>query len=54
MSNYKVLIGSPIYKSSVILREFLLSLTELEKKNLDVHYFFIDDNENKDSSNLLK
>lgn len=50
----KVLIASPIKQKSKILVEFLNSLEKLNKQNLDVHYFFVDDNTEDKSSNLLK
>lgn len=54
MGRYRVLIGSPVHQKSEILNEFLISLIELYKENLEVSYFFIDDNVNEKSSNLLK
>lgn len=54
MGIYRVLIGSPVHQSNEILNEFLISLKELDKENLEVNYFFIDDNINENSSNLLK
>lgn len=50
----KILIGSPIYQKPHILREFLKSLKELNKDNLDVSYYFVDDNSIQESSELLK
>ncbi|AVQ47703.1 hypothetical protein C7M60_00850 [Clostridium botulinum] len=50
----KVLLGSPIYQKPEILSEFLKSLEELQKKYYELDYFFIDDNTNKQSSNLLE
>ena len=49
----KVLIGSPIRQKKEILKEFLLSLSELYKDNIEVYYYFIDDNNDKESSKLL-
>jgi GT2 family glycosyltransferase len=49
----KVLIGSPVHQKEAILNEFLISLEELEKKNLQVDYCFIDDNFDVNSSILL-
>jgi len=50
----KVLIGSPIRQDHVVLNEFLVSLSELNKANIEVDYFFVDDNVDTDSSQLLK
>ncbi|MCK6206015.1 hypothetical protein KZX50_11235 [Bacillus infantis] len=52
--NKKVLIGSPIHQKPPILKEFLLSLSELSKGNLELTYLFIDDNNHEESSNLLR
>ncbi|WP_179946693.1 glycosyltransferase family 2 protein [Desulforamulus ferrireducens] len=49
----KILIGSPVRQKPLILKEFLLSLEELDKGNLHVDYFFIDDNVIEESSELL-
>ncbi|WHH58248.1 glycosyltransferase [Petroclostridium sp. X23] len=51
---YKVLIGSPVRQVPDILKEFLKSLDELEKDNIHVDYFFIDDNDNDLSKKVLK
>lgn len=50
----KILIGSPIHQGAEVLSEFLQSLRELDKKGLIVDYCFVDDNDNEESSNLLK
>lgn len=50
----KVLVGSPIHQKPEILKQFLLSLDELDKDNIEVHYFFVDDNKTKKSSLLLE
>lgn len=50
----KVLIGSPISRNKEILNEFLYSLKNLDKTGLDVHYYFVDDNTELESSRLLK
>lgn len=49
----KILVASPIRQSNKILNEFLKSLDELDKENLEVHYFFVDDNTDEKSSMLL-
>lgn len=50
----KILVGSPIRQKSNILKEFLLGLEEAEKGQNQVSYFFVDDNTETESSNLLK
>ena len=50
----KILIASPIKQKSNILKEFLTSLEEVNKEGLDVHYYFVDDNTELDSSKSLK
>lgn len=50
----KILIGSPIHQKPEILKEFLLSLKELDKSKFDISYYFIDDNIDQYSSRLLK
>lgn len=50
----KVLIGSPIRQDFEILNEFFKSLMELEKENLILDYFFVDDNDDVNSSTLLR
>ncbi len=52
--NKKVLIGSPIKQRPDILKEFLISLSELELSNLNVDCFFIDDNHLDLSQELLQ
>ena len=51
---YKILIGSPVRQKSNILKEFLCGLDEAEKGQNQVTYFFVDDNIEEESSNLLK
>lgn len=50
----KILIGSPIHQKSEILNEFLISLKELKTDIFDISYYFIDDNIDEESKNLLK
>lgn len=50
----KIIIGSPIKQKNKILNEFLLSLKGLDLDDLDVYYYFIDDNTDMKSSELLK
>lgn len=49
----KILIGSPVKQRSSILKEFLLGLEDAEKGTNQVDYYFIDDNTEKASSELL-
>lgn len=51
---YKILIGSPVRQKSSILKEFLSGLDEAEKGQNQVTYYFVDDNIEEESSNLLK
>lgn len=48
-----ILIGSIIYQKTKILKDFLLSLKEIDKSDLNIEYCFIDDNSDEDSSKLL-
>ena len=50
----RVLIGSPVRQKHTILKEFLQGLEELEKGNNEIEYYFIDDNSEQESSELLK
>lgn len=50
----KVLIGSPIHQKPEILKCFLSSLKRLNIDNIDLHYLFIDDNEDKNSKEVLR
>ncbi len=49
----RVLIGSPIRQNPEILALFLESLERLEQAQVSLSYFFIDDNEEPESSRLL-
>jgi glycosyltransferase involved in cell wall biosynthesis len=49
-----ILVGSPVRQKPAILKEFLASLERLEKKSFSLDYFFIDDNEDPNSSALLE
>lgn len=51
---YKVLIGSPVKQKPHILECFLASLNKLNHNDLHITYYFIDDNDEKQSSQLLK
>lgn len=50
----KILIASPVRQKSSILAEFLLGLDEADKGQSEVKYFFVDDNTEAASSELLK
>lgn len=51
---YKILVGSPVRQKSKVLKEFLLGLQESEKGQNQITYFFVDDNIEANSSELLK
>ncbi len=50
----KILIGSPVKQKSKVLKEFLLGLEEADKGQNQITYFFVDDNTETASSDLLK
>ena len=49
----KILIGSPVRQKKIILREFLLGLEEMDKGENQIFYYFVDDNIDLESSELL-
>ena len=49
----KILIGSPIRQSPKILSQFITSLSNLVSEYKEVSYYFIDDNQNSLSSQIL-
>lgn len=51
---YKILIASPVHQKPLILKYFLNSLTKLNIVDLDIHFLFIDDNVQNESSLLLE
>ena len=52
--NLKVLLGSPVRQKAEILRSFLLSIKELRRGELlSIDCFFVDDNVEEESSQLL-
>lgn len=51
---YKILVGSPVRQKSSILKEFLLGLEEADKGQNQITYYFVDDNTEDASSELLK
>lgn len=50
----RILVGSPIRQEPRVLQEFLRSLQELDKTGLTVDFFFVDDNDQAESSALLQ
>lgn len=52
--NTKVLIGSPVRQPYHILAGFISFLKNIIKEGSTINYFFIDDNDDPNSSNLLK
>ncbi|WP_042170939.1 glycosyltransferase [Paenibacillus gorillae] len=53
-ANRRVLIGCPVHQQANVLALFLASLTRLRSEGLDLHYYFVDDNREEASSELLK
>lgn len=53
MSNYRILVASPVNQRYEILQKFAQSLMNLRKDGLSLEYFFIDDNTQNESSRLL-
>ncbi len=53
LEDYRVLIGSPIHRKANILKEFLAYLPKIDSTGLQIDYFFIDDNIDVESTNLL-
>ena len=49
----RVLIGAPIRQKPAILKEFLLSLEQLYSNNFQMHFIFVDDNNNPESVQIL-
>ncbi|MFP3727128.1 glycosyltransferase family 2 protein [Priestia filamentosa] len=50
----KVLIGGPIHQEPEILDLYLKSLEALNQDKIEVHYCFVDDNRDEESSKILK
>lgn len=50
----KVLIGAPVRVKNTILKEFLTGLEEVNKGTNEVNYYFVDDNADPLSSELLR
>ncbi|MCM2531964.1 glycosyltransferase family 2 protein [Neobacillus pocheonensis] len=53
MGVHRVLVGSPVHRKPNILKEFLSSLLKIDSNGLEINYFFIDDNIEAESTNLL-
>lgn len=49
----KILIGTPVKQSSAILHHYLQSLENLETEDWEIHYCFVDDNDEETSHELL-
>lgn len=49
----KILIGSPVKQKPAILKEFLKGLDEADKASCEITYFFVDDNTEASSSEML-
>lgn len=49
----RVLVGSPIHQTPVVLGEFLSSLLRLKQEHILLSFFFVDDNKDCQSSELL-
>ena len=50
----RILIGSPIHQKPTILQEFLTSLLHLNQQQFELYYYFIDDNVDQKSSDILQ
>ena len=53
MNEKRVLVGSPVYQKPEILDAFLKSLKNLNRNTISIDYIFVDDNIDKNSSQLL-
>lgn len=53
MNKKRVLVGSPVYQKPEILREFLTSLKNQNRKTISIDYMFVDDNADQESTDLL-
>lgn len=49
----KVLVASPVRQKPAVLSAFLSSLEELDTSGLEVHFAFIDDNDDEGARHLL-
>lgn len=50
----RILFGSPIRLKHTVLKEFLSGLEEVDKGNHEVEYYFVDDNADQKSTELLQ
>ena len=50
----RVLVGSPVHQKPTILKPFLDSLKSLVQETVSIDFMFVDDNNNDESSELLK
>lgn len=50
----KILFGTPVRVKNTVLKEFLQGLEDIEKGNNEVSYYFVDDNVDSLSSDLLQ
>lgn len=50
----RILLGSPIRQKPEILQEFLASLNELDLQGIQLDFYFVDDNEDTASKELLQ
>lgn len=53
-SKTRVLLGSPVHQKPQILQEFLNSLLRLRRERITLDFYFIDDNDDEASSQLLR
>lgn len=49
----RILIGSPICKKPSILKVFLDTVVKQKRDNIEIDYYFVDDNQESESSDLL-
>ncbi|MDI4649662.1 methyltransferase domain-containing protein [Cohnella hashimotonis] len=54
MTVTRLLLGSPVRQQAPVLEAFLASLERMDLSGIDLSYYFIDDNEQPDSSALLE
>ncbi|HBM81880.1 MAG: hypothetical protein QME45_14190 [Clostridiales bacterium] len=54
MGDASILIGSPVNTEPAILKEFLISLSNLNKDNLNMDFLFIDNNTDELSKKILR
>lgn len=54
METKKILVGSPVRQKHLVLAQFLAGLEEADKSGFSVSYYFIDDNVDEKSTELLR